>query len=53
MLKTKPVLTSIIFLLLFMAAGANEPILIKDGTVITVTGGTIEKGDVLIKDGKI
>ena len=53
MLKTKPVLTSIIFLLLFMAAGANEPILIKDGTVITVTGGTIEKGDVLLKDGKI
>ena len=28
-------------------------ILIKDGTVLTVTKGTLENADVLIKDGKI
>ncbi|UCC79507.1 MAG: amidohydrolase family protein [Candidatus Zixiibacteriota bacterium] len=53
MLKTKLALTTYFLLLPIMAAVASEPILIKDGTVITVTGGTIEKGDVLLKDGKI
>ncbi|UCE66273.1 MAG: amidohydrolase [Candidatus Zixiibacteriota bacterium] len=53
MLKIKLVLTSIIFLLPPIWAGANEPILIKGGTVITVTKGIVEKGDVLLKDGKI
>lgn len=32
---------------------ASQSILIKDGTVITVTKGTIENCDVLLKDGKI
>ena len=53
MLKTKLALVTFSLLLLIMATAAPEPILIKDGTVITVTGGIIEKGDVLLKDGKI
>ncbi len=53
MLKTKLALITFFLLLPIMAAMASEPILIKDGTVITVTKGTIEKGDVLLKDGKI
>ncbi len=38
------------------AAGYSQPtgsVLIKDGTVLTVTNGTIEKGDILIEDGTI
>lgn len=47
----------IIFLLLtsFFSAPAQEKgnVLIKNGTVLTVTKGTLENTDVLIKDGKI
>ncbi|MEE9555140.1 MAG: amidohydrolase, partial [candidate division Zixibacteria bacterium] len=32
---------------------ASQPVLIQGGTVITITKGTIENGDVLLKDGKI
>jgi len=39
--------------ILFGMAVADEPILIKGATVITVTKGTIENGDILIRDGKI
>ena len=46
---------------LFLLAGialsrpavSSPPILIKGGTVITVTKGTLENGDVLLEDGKI
>jgi imidazolonepropionase-like amidohydrolase len=37
-------------------AGYSQPtgsVLIKDGTVLTVTNGTIENGDVLIEDGMV
>ncbi|MBN2732951.1 MAG: amidohydrolase family protein [Balneolaceae bacterium] len=40
----------------FTAVGVSQPtgsVLIKDGTVLTVTNGTIENGDVLIEDGII
>lgn len=44
------------FCLLFTAVKAQTPtgdILIKNGTILTVTKGTIENGDVLIQNGKI
>ena len=34
-------------------AGAADVTLLKSGTILTVTQGTIEKGDILIRDGKI
>jgi imidazolonepropionase-like amidohydrolase len=42
-------------LLAFCAIGAKaaEVTLIKSGTILTVTKGTIENGDILIRDGKI
>jgi len=48
----------IIFILLSALAASqpaipSPPILIKGGTVITVTGGIIENGDVLLENGKI
>ena len=51
----KPFLLIVSISILFSSAvvSASEPMLIKDGTVITVTKGTIEKGDVLISNGKI
>ncbi len=36
-----------------LPARADDVTLIKNGTVLTVTKGTIENGDVLIRDGKI
>ena len=47
--------------LLFLAAGtlaaqqpaAHNEVLIKNGTILTITHGTIEHGSVYIKDGKI
>ncbi len=44
-----------IILLTLSAAGlqAADVTLIKNGTVLTITKGTIEHGDVLIRDGKI
>lgn len=36
-----------------LAASAEGPTLIRGGTLLTVTHGTIEKGDLLIRDGKI
>lgn len=51
--KTVFTLILIIPVLFSRAANSGTPILIKGGTVITVTKGTIEKGDVLIVDGKI
>jgi imidazolonepropionase-like amidohydrolase len=36
-----------------LGAKAAEVTLIKSGTILTVTKGTIENGDVLIRDGKI
>jgi len=45
------------FIIAVMAIGqfvmAEQPIFIDNGTIITVTGGTLENGDILIKDGKI
>jgi imidazolonepropionase-like amidohydrolase len=48
----------LISVLAFLAVCANgakaaEVTLIKSGTILTVTNGTIENGDVLIRDGKI
>src|SRR5512135_3412652 len=47
--------------LLFVAAGtllaqqpaAHNEVLIKNGTILTITHGTIQNGSVYIKDGKI
>ena len=36
-----------------LGAKAADVTLIKSGTILTVTNGTIENGDVLIRDGKI
>jgi imidazolonepropionase-like amidohydrolase len=46
---------SVLALLAVCAIGAKaaEVTLIKSGTILTVTKGTIEHGDVLIRDGKI
>jgi imidazolonepropionase-like amidohydrolase len=46
---------SVLALLAVCALGAKaaEVTLIKSGTILTVTKGTIENGDVLIRDGKI
>ena len=51
----KLTLSSILFctFTLISFGASPEPILIKNGTVITVTRGTIENGDVLLKNGKI
>jgi len=48
-------LISVLALLAICAIGAQaaDVTLIKSGTVLTVTKGTIENGDVLIRDGKI
>ena len=35
------------------ADNAPSAILIRNATILTVSHGTIEKGDILIKDGKI
>ncbi len=45
--------TLILTLAIYSPGLASQPVLIKDGTVITVTKGTIENCDVLLKDGKI
>jgi imidazolonepropionase-like amidohydrolase len=52
----RKLLLAVILLLAFtpFSSGASPPpILIKNGTIMTVTKGTIENGDVLLKDGKI
>lgn len=48
-------LISVLCLLAACALGAQaaEVTLIKSGTILTVTQGTLENGDVLIRDGKI
>src|SRR6185503_3017317 len=48
----------VICILAAAASVASRPavasdVLIKNGTILTVTRGTIKKGDVLIRDGKI
>ncbi|NVJ48182.1 MAG: amidohydrolase, partial [Cytophagia bacterium] len=54
-MKTKNILVSL--LLIFCASAyAQAPkgdVLFKGGTVITVTNGTLENTDVLVRDGKI
>ena len=42
-----------IFLLLAAAAGAQETILIQNGTFVPVVGNTIQNGSLLIENGKI
>lgn len=52
-MKIKSALILTFLLSIFVATAKSEPILIKDGTVITVTRGIMEKGDVLLNNGKI
>ncbi len=54
-MKRASALISVLCLLAGGALGAQaaEVTLIKSGTILTVTQGTIENGDVLIRDGKI
>jgi len=40
-------------LLLLTGLAADKPLLLKNGNIITVSGGTIEGGDILIQAGKI
>ena len=40
-------------LLLLTGLAADKPLLLKNGNIITVSGGTIEGGDVLVQAGKI
>jgi imidazolonepropionase-like amidohydrolase len=42
-----------IFLQLVAAAGAQETILIQNGTIVPVVGNSIQNGSLLIEDGKI
>ncbi len=39
--------------LLLTGLAADKPLLLKNGNIITVSGGTIEGGDVLVQAGKI
>jgi imidazolonepropionase-like amidohydrolase len=43
----------VVFAAFAVCAPAADITLIKNGTVLTITKGTIENGDVLIRDGKI
>lgn len=54
-MHNKKIASTILLLGIFLspAPAASQTILIKGGTVITVTDGVIENGDVLLKDGKI
>jgi imidazolonepropionase-like amidohydrolase len=54
-MKRASCLISVLALLAVCALGAKaaDVTLIKSGTILTVTQGTIENGDVLIRDGKI
>ena len=47
------VFTFMLFFLLALFVQAGETILIKNGTIVPVVGNTIQKGSLLIKDGKI
>jgi len=40
-------------LLLLTGLAADKPLLLKNGNIITVSGGTVEGGDVLVQAGKI
>ena len=40
-------------LLLFAASGITQDLVLKGGTVLTITKGTIENGTVVIQKGKI
>ena len=56
--RTVPVLTACFFALPLFTRAANPPdsapvILIQNATILTVSHGTIERGSILIKDGKI
>ncbi len=51
--KTKIIGAIIIVAFASTIYAANPELLIKNGTIITVTKGTIDKGDILLKDGKI
>jgi imidazolonepropionase-like amidohydrolase len=46
-------LVSMFFVLAAAIPGGAETVLIRGGTILTVTRGTLENGDVLIRDGKI
>ena len=54
-MKTRYILFSLLFLLCAISYGQVKKgdVLIKNGTVITITGGTLENTDVLVRDGKI
>ncbi len=55
-MKTKNILVSLLLLVGFTAWGQQVPkgdVLFKGGTVLTVTNGTLENTDVLVRDGKI
>lgn len=49
-MRTIPIL---IFLLLAARPGEAQDVLVKNGTVLTVTKGTLENADILVRDGKI
>ena len=47
------VFTFMLFFLLALFVQAGETILIKNGTIVPVVGNTIQKGSILIENGKI
>ena len=51
--KNTCVFTFLLFFLLALFVQAGETILIKNGTIVTVVGNRIQKGSILIEDGKI
>jgi imidazolonepropionase-like amidohydrolase len=53
MRKKQLCLTILVVAGVWKPAVSSEPILVRNGTVITVTKGTIEGGDVLLENGKI
>ncbi len=54
MKRTKIRLTlGVCLLLIFSGFSSGQDLLIKNGTVLTVTGGTMESGDILIRGGVI
>lgn len=54
-MKTRNILLSLLLLTCTLSYGQlnKGDVLIKNGTVITITNGTLENTDVLIRDGKI
>ncbi len=53
MRKTYPIIIFSFFCLLLSAQKYDDNLFISNGTIITITDGIIQEGDIIVKDGKI